>query len=153
MRVVVQRVQRAAVHVGAETVASIGPGLLLLVAFKTGDEDKDLRWMAEKVAHLRIFEDSAGKMNRALLEVGGQALVVSQFTLYGDARKGRRPSFDAAAPAAEARVLFEKFVDKLTSHGIMAAVGRFQAAMRVELVNDGPVTLLLDSQAAGFAAG
>lgn len=153
MRVVVQRVQRAAVHVGAETVASIGPGLLLLVAFKTGDEDKDLRWMAEKVAHLRIFEDSAGKMNRALLEVGGQALVVSQFTLYGDARKGRRPSFDAAAPAAEARVLFEKFVDRLTSHGIMAAVGRFQAAMRVELVNDGPVTLLLDSQSAGFAAG
>ena len=153
MRVVVQRVQRAAVHVGAETVASIGPGLLLLVAFKTGDGDKDLRWMAEKVAHLRIFEDSAGKMNRALLEVGGQALVVSQFTLYGDARKGRRPSFDAAAPAAEARVLFEKFVDKLTSHGIMAAVGRFQAAMRVELVNDGPVTLLLDSQATGFAAG
>ena len=153
MRVVVQRVQRAAVHVGAETVASIGPGLLLLVAFKTGDEDKDLRWMAEKLAHLRIFEDSAGKMNRALLEVGGQALVVSQFTLYGDARKGRRPSFDAAAPATEARVLFEKFVDKLTSHGIMAAVGRFQAAMRVELVNDGPVTLLLDSQSAGFAAG
>jgi D-aminoacyl-tRNA deacylase len=153
MRVLVQRVQRAAVHVGAETVASIGPGLLFLVAFKTGDGDKDLSWMAEKLAHLRIFEDSAGKMNRALLEVGGQALVVSQFTLYGDARKGRRPSFDAAAPAAEARVLFEIFVDKLMSHGIIAAVGRFQAAMRVELVNDGPVTLLLDSQSADFAAG
>jgi len=145
MRVLVQRVARAAVHVNGETVASIGPGLLLFVAFKTGDGDSDLAWMAEKIANLRIFEDGAGKMNRSLLEVGGQALAVSQFTLYGDARKGRRPSFDASAPADQARPLFEKFVDFLSSRGIMTGVGRFQAVMRVELVNDGPVTIMLDS--------
>ncbi len=145
MRVLVQRVARAAVHVDGETVASIGRGLLLLVAFKAGDKEADLAWMAEKVAHLRIFEDEAGKLNRSLLEVGGQALVVSQFTLYGDARKGRRPSFDLSAPADQARPLFEKFVDFLISRGIITAVGRFQAAMQVELVNDGPVTILLDS--------
>jgi D-tyrosyl-tRNA(Tyr) deacylase len=145
MRVLVQRVARAAVHVEGETVASIGPGLLLLVAFKAGDSDADLTWMAEKVANLRIFEDDAGKMNRSLLEVGGQALAVSQFTLYGDARKGRRPSFDASAPADQARPLFEKFVDFLSSRGIMTGVGRFQAVMQVELVNDGPVTIMLDS--------
>lgn len=145
MRVLVQRVARAAVHVNGETVASIGPGLLLFVAFKTGDGDSDLAWMAEKVANLRIFEDDAGKMNRSLLEVGGQALAVSQFTLYGDARKGRRPSFDASAPADQARPLFEKFVDFLSSRGIMTGIGRFQAVMQVELVNDGPVTIMLDS--------
>jgi len=145
MRVLVQRVARAAVHVNGETVASIGPGLLLFVAFKTGDGDSDLAWMAEKVANLRIFEDDAGKVNRSLLEVGGQALAVSQFTLYGDARKGRRPSFDASAPADQARPLFEKFVDFLSSRGIMTGVGRFQAVMQVELVNDGPVTIMLDS--------
>jgi D-aminoacyl-tRNA deacylase len=153
MRVLLQRVKHAAVQVGEETVARIGPGLLLFVAFRTGDGDKDLNWMAEKVVHLRIFEDDAGKMNRSLLEVGGEALAVSQFTLYGDARKGRRPSFDAAAPAADARILFEKFVDKLTSHGIMTASGRFQAVMQVELLNDGPVTIFLDSPAADPAAG
>jgi D-aminoacyl-tRNA deacylase len=153
MRVLLQRVKRAAVHVGEEIVASVGPGVLLFVAFKTGDGNGDLAWMAEKVVHLRIFEDAVGKMNRSLLEVGGQALVVSQFTLYGDARKGRRPSFDAAAPAIEARALFEKFVDKVASHGIITASGRFQAAMLVELLNDGPVTILLDSPAAGPAAG
>jgi D-tyrosyl-tRNA(Tyr) deacylase len=145
MRVLVQRVARAAVHVENETVASIGPGVLLLVAFKRGDGDVDLTWMAEKIANLRIFEDEAGKLNRSLLEVGGQALVVSQFTLYGDARKGRRPSFDASAPAELARPLFEKFVDNLGSRGIITAFGRFQAAMQVELVNDGPVTIMLDS--------
>jgi D-tyrosyl-tRNA(Tyr) deacylase len=148
MRVLVQRVARAAVHVGGETVASIGPGLLLLVAFKTGDGEADVTWMAEKVAHLRIFEDDAGKMNRSLLEVKGQALAVSQFTLYGDARKGRRPSFDVSAPADQARPLFEKFVDILTSRGIMTSAGRFQAVMQVELVNDGPVTIMLDSPGA-----
>ncbi len=102
--------------------------------------------MAEKVANLRIFEDEAGKLNRSLLEVGGQALVVSQFTLYGDARKGRRPSFDVSAPAEAARPLFEQFVDRLGSQGIITAVGRFQTVMQVELINDGPVTLLLDSR-------
>ncbi len=145
MRVLVQRVSRAAVHIEGEAVAAIGPGLLLLVAFKDGDGDADLDWMAEKVAHLRIFEDEAGKMNRSLLEVGGHALVVSQFTLYADARKGRRPSFDASASTDKARPLFEKFVDNLTSRGLQTAAGRFQAVMQVELVNDGPVTIMLDS--------
>jgi D-tyrosyl-tRNA(Tyr) deacylase len=145
MRVLIQRVARAAVHVENEAVASIGPGLLLFVAFKTGDGDADLTWMAEKVAHLRVFGDQAGKMNRSVLEVGGQVLAVSQFTLYGDARKGRRPSFDASAPSDQARPLFEKFVDILASHGIMTLAGRFQVVMQVELVNDGPVTIMLDS--------
>lgn len=148
MRALVQRVARAAVHIDGETVAAIGPGLLVFVAFRGQDGDADLAWMAEKVAHLRIFEDGAGKMNRSLLEVGGQALVVSQFTLYGDARKGRRPSFDASAPADRARPLFEKFVDNLASRGIITAVGRFQAIMQVELVNDGPVTIMIDSPGA-----
>jgi len=148
MRALVQRVARAAVHIDGETVAAIGPGLLVFVAFGGRDGDPDLAWMAEKVAHLRIFEDAAGKLNRSLLEVGGQALVVSQFTLYGDARKGRRPSFDASAPADRARPLFEKFVDNLASRGIIIAVGRFQAVMQVELVNDGPVTIMIDSPGA-----
>jgi D-tyrosyl-tRNA(Tyr) deacylase len=133
------------VHVQGKTVAAVGPGLLLYVAFRAGDGPRELSWMAEKVANLRIFEDEARKLNRSLLEVGGQALVVSQFTLYGDARKGRRPSFDASAPAELARPLFEKFVDNLGSRGIITAVGRFQAVMQVELVNDGPVTIMLDS--------
>ena len=145
MRVLVQRVARASVHIGDETVASIERGLLLLVAFKVDDRDADLTWMAEKIAHLRIFEDEGGKMNRSVVDVRGQALAVSQFTLYADARKGRRPSFDASASADQARPLFEKFVDILSSHGIMIFVGRFQAVMQVELVNDGPVTIMLDS--------
>ena len=145
MRVLVQRVARAAVHIDGETVASIGPGLLLFVAFKGGDRDADLTWMAEKVTHLRIFEDDAGKMNRSVREVGGQVLAVSQFTLYGDARKGRRPSFDESASADQARPLFEKFVDILLSRGIMTHAGRFQALMQVELINTGPVTIMLDS--------
>jgi D-tyrosyl-tRNA(Tyr) deacylase len=148
MRALVQRVARAAVHIDGETVAAIGSGLLVFVAFRGQDGDPDLAWMAEKVAHLRIFEDAAGKLNRSLLEVGGQALVVSQFTLYGDARRGRRPSFDASAPADRARPLFEKFVDNLASRGIITAVGRFQAIMQVELVNDGPVTIMIDSPGA-----
>jgi len=145
MRVLVQRVARAAVHIDGKTVATIGRGLILFVAFKDEDGDADLAWLADKVAHLRIFEDEVGKMNRSLLEVGGQALVVSQFTLYGDARKGRRPSFDASAPADKARPLFEKFVDNLASRGIQTCAGRFQTVMQVELVNDGPVTIMLDS--------
>ena len=153
MRTLVQRVARAAVRIDGETVAAIGPGLLVFAAFRSQDGDKDLAWMAEKVAHLRIFEDTAGKMNRSLLEVGGQALVVSQFTLYGDARKGRRPSFDESAAADKARPLFEKFVDNLASHGIITAAGRFQAVMQVELLNDGPVTILLDSPAAHSVVG
>ncbi len=147
MRAVIQRVRRAAVHVEGQTVAAIGSGLLLLVAFRPEDGEAELTWMAEKVVHLRIFDDAAGKLNRSLLEEAGEVLVVSQFTLYGDARRGRRPSFDAAAPADRARPLFEKFVDKLASHGIIVRTGRFQAVMQVELVNEGPVTLLLDAPA------
>jgi len=145
MRVVVQRVSRAAVRVDGETIAAIGRGLLLLVGFTRDDGEEAIAWMAEKVTHLRIFDDDAGKLNRSLLDVGGQALAVSQFTLYGDARKGRRPSFDESAPADIARPLFEKFVNQLSSRGILTAVGRFQAIMHVELVNDGPVTILLES--------
>ena len=153
MRVLIQRVKRASVHIGEDAVASIGRGSLVFVAFRTGDGEEELRWMAEKVVHLRIFEDEAGKMNRSLLEIGGQALVVPQFTLYGDARRGRRPGFDAAAPPSEARDLFEKFVDKLRSHGIQILSGRFQTTMQVELVNDGPVTILVDFPTAPLAGG
>ncbi len=148
MRAVIQRVKRAAVHVEGETVAAIDRGLLLFVAFRPEDGEAELSWMAEKVVHLRILDDAAGKMNRSLLETGGKALVVSQFTLYGDARKGRRPSFDGAATADKARPLFEKFVDNLASRGVIVFSGRFQAVMQVELVNDGPVTILLDAPAA-----
>jgi D-tyrosyl-tRNA(Tyr) deacylase len=144
MRVVVQRVQRAEVRVGGETVSAIGPGVLLYAGFRREDGDPELAWMADKVVSLRIFEDDAGKMNRSALDVHGQVLVVSQFTLYGDARKGRRPSFDAAAPADMARVLFDKFVDRLSLSGLIIRVGRFQETMRVESVNDGPVTILLE---------
>ena len=145
MRVVIQRVTRAAVRVEGHTVATIGRGLLLLVGFRGGDGQADLAWMAEKVAHLRIFEDEAGKMNRSLLDVGGEALTVSQFTVYADARKGRRPGFDLAAPAEEARRLFDAFVEALKLHVPRSQVGQFQATMQVELVNDGPVTIILDS--------
>jgi D-tyrosyl-tRNA(Tyr) deacylase len=145
MRVVIQRIRQAAVRIDEETIAAVGPGLLLYVAFRTADTDHDLAWMAEKVAHLRIFEDAAGKLNRSILETGGAVLVVSEFTLYGDARRGRRPSFDTSAPAAEARPLFVKFVDKLSAEGLIIRTGRFQATMQVESVNDGPVTLVLDT--------
>ena len=150
MRVLLQRVKRAVVRVGEETVASIGHGVLLFVAFRTGDRDEDLGWMAEKVAHLRIFEDAVGKMNRSLMEVGGEALAVSQFTLYGDARKGRRPSFVDAAPPAAAVPLYQRFVALLRerSGGIRVETGEFGAMMEVELVNDGPVTLILERQGA-----
>jgi D-tyrosyl-tRNA(Tyr) deacylase len=145
MRAVVQRVKSAAVRVGGESVAAIGPGILLYAAFHPDDDAADLAWMGDKVVSLRIFADQAGKMNRSALEVGGEFLVVSQFTLYGDARKGRRPSFDGAASAETARRLFEEFVDRLRASGLMIRVGRFQEHMEVESVNDGPVTILLDS--------
>jgi D-tyrosyl-tRNA(Tyr) deacylase len=153
MRVVVQRVKRAGVQVNSEVVTAIGPGLLLYVGFGREDREPDLGWMAEKIASLRIFEDEAGKMNRSIAEVGGQLLAVSQFTLYGDARKGRRPSFDAAAPADEARALFEKFVDRFRACGLIISTGRFQETMQVESINDGPVTILLESPAARTPSG
>ena len=145
MRVVVQRVKSAAVRVGGESVAAIGPGILLYAAFRAGDDAADLAWMGDKVVSLRIFADQSGKMNRSALDVGGEILVVSQFTLYGDARKGRRPSFDGAASAETARRLFETFVEKLRASGLAIRAGRFQEHMEVESVNDGPVTILLDS--------
>ena len=147
MRVIVQRVTRAAVRVGGESVAAIGPGMLLYAAFRPDDHAADLVWMADKVVSLRIFADQADKMNRSAMDVGGQILVVSQFTLYGDARKGRRPSFDGAATAEMARELFDKFVDRLRASGLTTHAGRFQEHMEVESVNDGPVTILLDSPA------
>jgi D-tyrosyl-tRNA(Tyr) deacylase len=145
MRVVIQRVARAAVHVRGETVATIGPGLLVYAAFTAVDGDRDLAWMAEKIAHLRIFEDAAGRMNRSVLEAGGAILAVSQFTLYADARKGRRPGFDLAAPAEIARPRFAQFAEALAAHGMPVCTGQFQETMQVESVNDGPVTILLDS--------
>jgi D-tyrosyl-tRNA(Tyr) deacylase len=145
LRAVVQRVAHAAVHVGEEEVGRIGPGILALVGAGRGDGPDDADALAEKIANLRIFEDEAGKMNRSLLDVGGELLVVSQFTLYGDCRKGRRPSFvDALGPDA-AEALVERFVGTARKAGVRVATGRFRAMMKVELVNDGPVTLLLDS--------
>ncbi len=144
MRVVVQRVSEASVEVDGTIVSSIGPGILLLAAFKSGDNEADLDWMARKCLELRIFEDEAGKMNRSVLEAEGSVLVVSQFTLYGDCRKGRRPDFFASAPAAEAMELYRKFLDILNMYYPRIAEGVFGAKMNVRIVNDGPVTLIID---------
>ena len=144
MRVLVQRVSRAAVRVDGQTVGAIGRGFLVLAGFRPGDGDEQLRWMAEKVFGLRVFGDADGKMNLALAEAGGSLLVVSQFTLYGDASKGRRPSFIDAAPPAVAEPLYERFVALLREQGATVETGRFGAMMDVELVNDGPVTLMLE---------
>ena len=146
MRAVVQRVQRASVRVAGETVGEIGPGLLVLLGVGQADTEAAADYLADKVAGLRIFDDDAGRMNRAVGEIGGAALVVSQFTLFGDVRRGKRPSFDAAARPESARRLYEYFVDKLRSAGLRCETGRFQETMEVELVNDGPVTILLDSE-------
>ena len=144
MRVVLQRVSRAEVTVSGETVGQIGTGFLVLVGFTTGDGDSQLKWMADKILGLRLFADHDGKMNLDLTQVGGALLVVSQFTLYADARKGRRPSFvDAAAPE-DATALYEKFVATLKAQGVLVETGSFGAKMDVDLVNDGPVTLVLD---------
>lgn len=145
MRAVVQRVTRARVEVEGETLGSIERGLLVLLGVARGDEERDAAWMAEKIPSLRVFEDEEGKMNLGLTEVGGALLAVSQFTLLGDARKGRRPSFVRAAPPEEASRLYERFVAMTRGRGLTVETGRFQAHMRVHLVNDGPVTILLDS--------
>lgn len=149
MRVVLQRVSAAAVRVDGAVVGEIGPGLLLLCAFRSGDDAACARWMAAKCADLRIFRDEEGKMNRSLRDVGGAVLAVSQFTLYGDCRKGRRPSFVGSAPAELARRLYEDFLAALRAEGLSVATGVFQASMAVELVNDGPVTLILDRDGGG----
>jgi D-aminoacyl-tRNA deacylase len=146
VRAVVQRVARAAVRVDGEEIGAIGDGLLVLVGAGRGDGDADVAYLVDKVVNLRVFEDEAGKMNRSLLETGGGLLAVSQFTLYGDARKGRRPAFvDALEPVAAER-LYEAFVAGVRATGVRVATGRFRAMMDVELVNRGPVTILLDSQ-------
>ena len=139
-----QRVARAEVRVGPEVAGRIGPGLLLLVAIERGDTESVLDWCADKVQHMRIFEDSAGRMNRSVLETGGEILVVSQFTLAGDLSRGRRPGFERAAPPAEAEPLFDAFVDRLRAGGVRVATGRFRAFMEVELVNSGPATFVLE---------
>ncbi len=145
MRAVVQRVSRAKVSIGEWTCGEIGHGLLVLLGVGHGDTEADASYLAEKIAGLRVFEDDDGKMNRSVLEVGGSVLAVSQFTLYGDARRGKRPSFDAAAPPEPARRLYEFFVERLRALGLRCETGRFQEMMQVELVNEGPVTILLDS--------
>jgi D-aminoacyl-tRNA deacylase len=148
MRVVVQRVSRAKVSVEGRVTGEIAAGLMILLGVGKRDASAVAVSMAEKVANLRIFEDDAGKMNRSLVDVGGAALVVSQFTLYGDARGQRRPSFVAAAPPEQASALYEEFNAKLRALGISVATGIFQTMMSVELVNEGPVTILLDSDKA-----
>jgi D-aminoacyl-tRNA deacylase len=145
MRAVVQRVSRARVTVGGEVTGEIGLGLLVLLGVGAGDTRADADYLAEKTFGLRIFEDAGGKMNLSVAEVAGAVLVVSQFTLYGDARSGKRPSFDAAAPPQQARELYEYFVEKIRTAGLRSETGRFQESMQVELVNEGPVTILLDS--------
>ena len=145
MRAVVQRVSRARVTVNGEITGEIGLGLLVLLGVGAGDTRAAADYLAEKTIGLRIFEDAGGKMNRSVAEVGGALLVVSQFTLYGDARRGKRPSFDAAAPPEQARELYEYFLEKIHAAGLRAETGRFQETMQVELVNEGPVTILLDS--------
>ena len=144
MRVVVQRVSRAAVRVDGETVGAIGRGFVVLAGFAPGDDEPVLAWMADKLAGLRVFGDAEGKMNLGIVEAGGAMLVVSQFTLYGDASKGRRPSFVGAAPPEQAEALYDRFVALLRERDVPVETGRFRAMMDVELVNDGPVTLLLE---------
>ena len=148
MRAVVQRVSRAKVTVGDWTTGEIGHGLLVLLGVGQQDTEQDSIYLAEKIAGLRIFEDADGKMNRSVQEAGGSLLAVSQFTLYGDVRRGKRPSFDEAAPPEPARRLYELFVDRIRAAGLRCETGRFQEMMQVELVNDGPVTILLDSNKA-----
>src|SRR6266446_5866859 len=145
MRAVVQRVSRARVTVSGEITGEIGLGLLVLLGVGAGDTRAEADYLVDKTIGLRIFEDAGGKMNLSVAEVGGALLVVSQFTLYGDARRGRRPSFDAAAPPDQAGELYEYFVEKVRGAGLRCDTGRFQETMQVELVNEGPVTILLDS--------
>jgi len=146
MRLVIQRVREAKVTIGSEVVGAIGKGLLVLVGVGRDDRESDAVYLAAKTVNLRIFEDEAGKMNRSLLEVGGGVLAVSQFTLYGDVSKGRRPSFVGAAPPERAERLFNRYVSELKKRISQVATGRFGARMEVSLVNDGPVTLILESR-------
>jgi D-tyrosyl-tRNA(Tyr) deacylase len=146
MRAVIQRVTRARVTVDARVTGEIQAGMVVLLGVGRADNPEAARYLSKKIAHLRIFADDAGKMNRSLLDTGGSALVVSQFTLYADTGKGRRPAYNQAAPPADANRLYEEFVQALRSRGVRVETGVFQAHMDVELVNDGPVTILLDSE-------
>lgn len=145
MRAVVQRVKRASVRVDGESVGSIEKGLLVFIGIGRGDVDRDVSYMADKLSTLRLFDDADGKMNWSVSDAGGSLLVVSQFTLFGDCRRGRRPSYTAAAGSETARQLYENVIDRLRRHGCSVQTGTFQAHMDVECVNDGPVTVLLDS--------
>jgi D-tyrosyl-tRNA(Tyr) deacylase len=144
MRAVIQRVNKASVSVDGRVVGSIGHGLAVLVGIRVGDTEAEARWMASKIATLRIFDDEEGKLNRSVLDVGGSILVVSQFTLYGDARRGRRPSYDQAAPPDVAEPLVRCFAERLEAEGAPVQTGAFRAYMLVEIHNDGPVTILLE---------
>ena len=146
MRAVVQRVRQASVTVEAETVGSIGTGFLVLLGVSSGDSEADVKYIADKVSGLRVFTDEAGKFNLSLSDVGGSVLAVSQFTLYGDVRGGRRPSFTEAAGAEEGKRLYDAFVDALKARGFVVETGIFGAHMDVSLINDGPVTILMDSK-------
>lgn len=146
MRAVIQRVSQGSVTVEQETVGGIGPGLLVLLGVAADDAPQDADWMAAKICHLRIFEDEAGKLNHSLIDCRGEMLVVSQFTLYGDCRKGRRPSFVKAAAPEKGESLYRRFVDQVRQEGVTVATGRFRSRMDVALVNQGPVTLIVDSR-------
>ena len=146
MRAVIQRVQRASVTIDDRTHGAISQGMVVLLGIGASDTQKDLHWLVEKVINLRIFDDQQGKMNRSLADIAGEMLIISQFTLYGDCRKGRRPGFSAAAPPEVAEPLYRQFIEEVQSRQIKIATGIFQAAMQVELVNDGPVTILVDSE-------
>lgn len=146
MRAVIQRVSKASVKVDGKVVGKIGKGLLVLIGVGKDDNDKDISYMAEKIVNLRIFEDKNGKMNRSLLDIQGEILIISQFTLYGDCRRGRRPSFTDAASPDKGKEYYEKFVEEVKKYGINVQTGIFQAMMEVELINQGPVTILLDSK-------
>ena len=146
MRAVIQRVKSAQVCVDDRVTGKIGKGLLVLLGVGKGDGESDLFFLSSKIPELRIFEDSSGKLNLSVKEIGGEMMIVSQFTLYGDCRKGRRPSFTEAEEPAIARSLYEQFVSKLREQGVPVQTGEFQAKMEVHLINDGPVTLLLDSK-------
>jgi D-tyrosyl-tRNA(Tyr) deacylase len=146
MRAVVQRVSRASVRVGGKTIGEIGSGLLILLGVAGADTESDGAYIVDKIVNLRIFDDAEGKMNLSVIDTEGQLLVVSQFTLYGDTRRGRRPSFINAAPPDHAKMLYVKFVELARTTGLCVETGEFQAMMDVKLVNDGPVTILLDSE-------
>jgi D-tyrosyl-tRNA(Tyr) deacylase len=145
MRACIQRVRKAQVDVAGQVIGQIGPGLVVLLGVANGDGEAEVRWLADKIVTLRIFSDSAGKMNRSLLDIQGEMLVVSQFTLLGDCRKGRRPSFVAAARPEQADPLYRRFCQRVQGQGVQVTTGRFAADMQVALVNDGPVTLLIET--------